>query len=217
MSAMVLHVAAADETCPQFRDAPGRWQAVADDMVMNGVPMSVRQLSSDKPPAELIAFYRQAWAQADQPAPVEYPLPPWQVIGVARGKCFYTFQVQAQGSGASGFLAISHARSGVRATPGGRFPMPSASELINDIVHRDIGKNGRTVFLRNGLSMEGNAVFYRDNLADQGWQLMAEKRVKTPRGPGIVLDLKRQLEQGQLTISRSDGQSYVLFHYMDRP
>jgi hypothetical protein len=95
--------------------------------------------------------------------------------------------------------------------------MPGGTDVINDIAHNDLGKTGRTLFLRNGLSLEGNAVFFRDNMTDQGWTVLAEKRVNTPRGPGIVLDLKRQLEQGQLTISRSDGHSYVLFHYMDRP
>jgi hypothetical protein len=139
------------------------------------------------------------------------------VIAVARGRCFYTFQVQPQGSGSTGLLAISHAPGGVRATPGGRFPMPQSTHVINDIAHNDVGKTGRTLLMQNDLSIEGNAVFYRDNMADQGWTVMGEQRVNTPRGPGIVLDLKRELEQGQLTISRSDGHSYVLFHYMDRP
>jgi hypothetical protein len=208
---------AATDACESFKDAPGRWQSVAESMVMNGVPMTVRQMTSDKRPAELIAFYRQAWTQAGQPSPLEYPVEPWQVVAVARGRCFYTFQVQAKGSGSTGFLAISHAPGPVRATPGGRFPMPGGTDVINDIAHNDLGKTGRTLFLRNGLSLEGNAVFFRDNMTDQGWTVLAEKRVNTPRGPGIVLDLKRQLEQGQLTISRSDGHSYVLFHYMDRP
>jgi hypothetical protein len=212
-----LTVFATDDACQQFKEAPGQWQSVAENMVMNGVPMTVRQMRSDKKLADLIAFYRGAWTQTGQPAPLEYPLAPWQVIAVARGKCFYTFQVQPQGSGATGLLAISHAPSGVKAAPSGRFPMPGGSNVINDIAHNDLGKTGRTVFLQNGLSLEGNAVFYRDNMVDQGWSVLAEKRVNTPRGPGIVLDLSRQLEQGQLTISRGDGRSYVLFHYMDRP
>lgn len=208
---------AADAPCEQFKDAPGQWQSVAESIVMNNVPMTIRQLSSDKRPTELLAFYRQAWARVGLPDPIEYPLGEWQVVAAARGRCFYTFQVKAQGNGSQGMLAISHAPGGAHVMPGGHFPMPGGSQVINDIAHDDVGKAGRTVFLSNGLSIEGNAVFYRDNMADQGWTVTGQQSVNTPRGPGVVLSLQRQLEQGQLTISRSDGHSFVLFHYMDKP
>ncbi|QDQ29034.1 hypothetical protein FNU76_23280 [Chitinimonas arctica] len=201
--------------CPEFAAPPeARLSLVAQRMLINGVPMAVMQIDSPQAPAALLAHYRRVWSAGGEVT--EYPVGAWQAIATARAHCFYTFQVKPAGRGASGFLSISDADNGSVRQPSA-FPMPGGSQLINDIQHEDAIRNGRTVFLSNALTMESNAIFYRNNLMAQGWNIATERRLNTKRGPGIVFDLQRPPNLAMLTISRSEGRTYVLFNYMDKP
>lgn len=201
--------------CPQFEPPSGaRLSWVSQNMMVNGIPMAILQVDSDRNPASMIAHYRTQWSQSGQVT--EYPVGAWQAIATARARCFYTFQTKPVGTGSTGFLSVSTALKKPAANPP-KFPMPANSQVITDIEHKDDFKNGRTVFLRNDLTLDSNAIFYRNNLADQGWTISAERKVNTKKGQGVVFDLQRERNLAMLTVSRSDGHTYVLFNYMDRP
>lgn len=201
--------------CPEFEAPKARLNWIAKDMLVSGVPMAILQVDSDQSPLSMIAHYKRVWAAGGGEV-TEYPVAGWQAVATARGQCFYTFQVKPVGTGSTGLLSVSQANTGPLRKPE-RFPMPSGSQVVNDIEHRDGIKNGRTVFLRNGLTMESNAIYYRNNLPSQGWKISMERRINTKNGPGIVFDMKRDKNLAMLTISRSEGQTNVLFNYMDRP
>jgi hypothetical protein len=204
---------AACDTFPPPEKTHAAW--VARDMVMNGVPMSVLQLDSGSAPALLLAHYRRLWQQGGQV--IEYPLEPWQVAATARARCFYTLQVRATPSGSTGLLAVSQPPTAAQAAPSTRFPMPSGSSVLSDIQHRDGIKNGRTVFLRNRLTLDSNASYYRNVLTAQGWTIERERSLNTPLGPSRIFDLARGAELAMLTVRRSEGYSHVLFNTIDRP
>jgi hypothetical protein len=219
--ALLPGVSVADElNCPAFpepQNAKVQW--VAPFMVYNGVPMSIKRFDSEQRPADILAFYRRAWGGGPpNTAPVENVVDPWQTIAVARGKCFYTVQVQAADKGSTGMLSITEAPLGPRARSSDQtLPMLSGSAIINDIEHRDDGKNARTVLLSNTFSPESNADFYRRTLGDQGWQAVSSYQMQTKKGPGITLVMKRGLAEASLVITRAGSQTTVLANMVDRP
>jgi len=206
--------------CPRFPEPEARLQWVAQYIVYNGVPMSIKHFDSELSPAQVLAFYRNAWrAGGAGPAAIEYTVAPWQTIAVARGKCFFTVQVQPAGSsGSTGLLSATEAPDGPRLiSHDADLPMMSGSTILNDIQHRDDGKNARTLLLTNGFSAQSNADFYRQTLADQGWRAVSGYEMTTARGPGITLVLKRGLAETSLVITHSDGKTTVLANMVDRP
>jgi len=206
--------------CPDFPEPQARLQWVAPYIVYNGVPMSIKRFDSKQQPADILAFYRQAWkAGAAGPAAVENKLDPWQTISVARGKCFFTVQVQAAGNnGSTGLLSTTRMPGGVRVTDSDKsLPMMAGSTVLNDIEHSDDGKNARTLLLTNGFSAEANADFYRQTLVDQGWRPVSGYQMTTRAGPGITLVMKRGLAETSLVITRNGGKTTVLANMVDKP
>lgn len=202
---------------PEPRAAKLEW--VAPYMVYNGVPMSIKSFDSDLKPDDILAFYRRAWSGGPAgTAPVENVVDPWQTIGVARGKCFYTVQVQSRtGNGSTGLLSVTEAPDKARVNSGQTLPMMAGSSILNDIEHRDDGKNARTILLSNTFSAESNADFYRQTLSDQGWRPVSSYQMTTKRGPGITIIMKRGLAEASLVISRAGSKTTVLANLVDQP
>ncbi|TCS37548.1 hypothetical protein EDC30_104352 [Paucimonas lemoignei] len=209
----------AELDCPFFAEPRARVQWVAQHMVYNGVPMSIKRFDSEQKPEAILAFYRQAWGNgAPATAPQEYMSGPWQTIAVVRGKCFFTVQVQAAGTGSTGLLSATQAPESARLVPDDKkLPMMSGSTVLNDIDHHDDGKAARTLLLSNGFSAEANADFYRQQLGGQGWKVISSYQMKTKKGPGITLVMKRGLAEASLVFTREGTQTMVLANLVDKP
>lgn len=213
-------VAAENLDCPDFPMPDTKVQWVAPYMIFNGVPMSVKRIDSDKKSVEdILNFYRRVWAsQTPSLKPVENTVAPWQTIAVVRGKCFFSVQVQAAGQGITGLLSATQPDSKPRVIAADKvLPMMTGSAVINDIEHRDDGKNARTLLFSNTFSAESNASFYRQNLADQGWQILSSYQMTTAQGPGITILLKRKLAETQIVITREGAKTMVLANMVDQP
>jgi hypothetical protein len=213
------HAAAESLDCPDFPQPQAKVQWVSPYMLFNGVPMSVKRFDSDLSAASVLAFYRRVWAGSGQAAPVENPVGVWQTISAMRGNCFFTVQVQAAGaSGSTGLLSATQQPDKTRVIASDmQLPMMSGSSIINDIAHRDDGKNARTLLLSNTFSAQANADFYRQNLTDQGWKMLNSYEMTTAKGPAITIVMKRDLAEANLVITRSAGNTLVLATMVDKP
>lgn len=212
------NLAAAELDCPHFPEPQARVEWVAPYMMYNGVPMSVKRFDSEQKPEAILAFYRQAWRGSGKQAPQENVVEPWQTIAAVRGKCFFTVQVQAAGSGSTGLLSATQEpdKPNVRSSDHA-LPMMSGSTVINDIEHRDDGKQARTLVLSNSFSAEANANFYRQQLGDQGWKAISSYQITTKKGPGITLVMKRGLAEASLVITRNGTNTVVLANMVNKP
>lgn len=208
--------------CPKFPEPKAKLEWVAPYMVYNGVPMSIKRFDSEQSAADILAFYRQAWKGGPAgSAPVENMVGPWQTIGVLRGKCFLSVQVQPAGAnstGSTGLLSMTESSDKARVIGEEKaLPMLSGSKVINDIEHRDDGKTARTVVLSNTFSAETNAGFYRQSFTDQGWQAISSYQMNTSKGPGITLVMKRGLAEASLVITNRGQHTTVLANLVDKP
>jgi hypothetical protein len=95
--------------------------------------------------------------------------------------------------------------------------MLTNSTVLNDIEHRDSGKTGRTIVLTNGFSPGANAEFYRQRLEGDGWRSISDSEMKTAKGPGIAMVMKRDLAELSLVITRKGQTTTVLANFLDNP
>lgn len=207
--------------CPEF-PIPYIGQAhwVAENMRMNGMPMQIKELTTEQTPQQVIAFYKQRWSDAP-PFFHEYEVGGMPAIATLRSGCFYTVQVMPYGRGAKALLGVSTKPEGGQVkAPGAGFPNMAGSTILNDIDHYDSGKTGRTIVLTNAYSPDANLNFYRRTMADDGWSAIMDRPVGGSKGISHVLVLKRGYHEASLTISpgkAGTSGTNVLATFVDRP
>jgi len=192
---------------------------VADNIDLNGLPMSIQRFDSGDDPGQILAFYRSAWAAAGKtPGPIEYEVGDFRVIATFRGGCFYTVQVKSSSGkkgGATGFLAVSSAPS--RNPVKSDVPVMTGTEILNDITHNDDGKTARTVLLTNSFSPGANATFYQNDFTGKGWQILSSKEMTTQKGRGSVTVFSKGLREVSVTSVREGPDTHVLLNFVDSP
>jgi hypothetical protein len=221
LAAASAQLAAQDRSpppCPEF-PVPhvGQLQWVAENIRMNGVPMQIKELTTDQTPQQIIAFYKRRWGDAP-PYFHEYEVAGMPVIATLRRGCFYTVQVQSHGRGAKALLGVTtKPEPGQAKTAGAGFPNMNGSKVINDIDHFDTGKTGRTILLTNSYSPDANLNFYRRVMADDGWTAVIDRPVEGNKGISHVLVMKRGYHEANLTITPGKAGTNVLATFVDKP
>lgn len=185
---------------------------VGDENQALGMQLSIRRFETDSAPEQVLAFYRKLW----KGRVAESEMSPWRMIGRLVDDRYQNVQVQAaSGGGSWGYLSISDLPEQARKkryapdAMGGQFPRMSGSRVLDDQHSRDPGKEGQTLLLVNGFSVNSNASFYRQHYQGQGWRLVLDEAVATRR-EGQVLAFTRTGERLILAINRSEEQTQVV-------
>ena len=161
---------------PRFPSPPDSTVGkLAESMIVNGLPMQIRQFTSNNSVNQILDYYRQYWPKGteEKPGYTETDiLTPWIIITRVEDGYLMTVQVTENGDrGSRGLLGMSKLPDPEQELPtlGEQFPKMRGSTVFNDIHSKDIGKQGRTIQLSNKYSVQSNANFYRDHYTNQGW------------------------------------------------
>jgi hypothetical protein len=217
-SIVYFGVTFAAPSCPSFpTPQSSRVVVVAQDMVVNGVPMSASELHSKQSPADVARFYRGEWESRSQRV-LETMDGDWRTLATKDGQCFFTAQIKAGvGSGTYALLGTTQLITGTAKARGEGFPKLSGSTVYNDILSKDLGKTGRTLLMANKFSVDANASFYRNAMSGEGWVAVSDRRGKTEGGSRLVQIWRRGLEEANLVIGASADQTSVVVNIVDRP
>ena len=205
-------------SCASFLTPPNsRVVVVAQNMVVNGVPMSANELHSKQTPSDVIRFYRSEWESRSQRV-LETNEGEWRTLATKDGNCFFTAQIKAGvDAGTYALLGVTQLVTGTPKARGEGFPKLGGSTVYNDIVSKDMGKTGRTLLMANKFSVDANASFYRNAMSSDGWVSISDRRGKTEGGARLVQIWRRGLEEANLVISTSADQTSVVVNIVDRP
>lgn len=210
----LLMAAPATADSPDF-PAPPRAQVswVSSNMVYNGRVMQVRTFNSRLPAERVLQYYRNLWQHGteDRPGFMESDaMQPWRIISRIDKDYMMTVQVMSKGNDSTGYLSASPLDDVFQETPelGGGFPMMQGSTVVNDIHTPDMGRKGRTLFITNEFSVNGNANYYRDHYDLRGWRVDMDKA----SSPGLqhVLAFSKGREKVNIVISRNQDRSFVV-------
>jgi len=151
---------------------------LGDELVVNGIPMEIRQFATSRSLQDVVEFYVDLWEGNDKKQPdygITQALPPWTIVTHVEDDYLLTVQVASDGKrGASGYLAISPLLPKNQPRLGKGFPMMRGSLVINEVFSKDSGKKGRTLTFRNSNSLQSNVNFYRHHYKNKGWALEME-------------------------------------------
>ncbi len=156
---------------------------LGEDMIVNGIPMHIRQFTSKNSVESILDFYRNYWPKGteEKPGYTETDiLTPWKIMTRVENGYLMTVQVTEDGdNGSRGMLSMSELpdRDERLPEPGKNFPKMRGSTVINDVQSKDIGKSGRTIQLSNTYSVQTNANFYRNYYMNHGWNIDLDKAI----------------------------------------
>ncbi len=185
---------------------------LGNKMIVNGIPMQIRQFSSNRSLQEVIDFYIALWEEdTDGRLPgysISTALPPWTIISRIEEEYILTVQVASdRKQRASGYLSMSPIDPAQRTKPGKDFPRMKGSMILNDTVSEDSGKNGRNVLLQNSNSLKSNANFYRNHYRRLGWEEITE--IPPHSGKQQVLQFRRSNNHVTLVLKEQAGATIV--------
>jgi hypothetical protein len=215
--AMCLLVAAfaasAKTDFPAPKDA--KVDIVGEDMVLNGITMSAWELRSQRPPENVLAFYRSFWAQGTngQPGFTEQTLGDWRIVTHIDQQDGLVYTVQAQPA-IGGTLALLGVSNLLRGTPtsatdlAADLPKIAGSQVQNDLVAQDLGIHSRTIVLSNTHSVQQNLDFYIDHFKRKGWKIEHGLAID-PNSAGALTVIDGG-SRWNMTFSRQSGATHMV-------
>lgn len=203
--------AAAGEDFPAPPRAQVEW--VSSNMVYNNRTMQVRTFKSRLPAERVLEYYRNLWQDGfkGRPGYTETDtMQPWRIISRITDDHLLTVQVMSMGNDSKGYLSASPLGEIFdEGEPLGQdFPMMQGSKVINDIKTPDAGRDGRTLFLSNDFSVNGNANYYRDHYDLRGWKIDMDQAPST--GDQHVLAFSKGRKKINIVITRKQDRSFVV-------
>jgi hypothetical protein len=182
---------------------------VAKRIVFNGLDMRAEVFATAKSPADVVAFYKDLW----KGQVVVNPSGEGQVIGHKQGDYYITVQVSRSGAGSKGNIGIVDVESAPHDFKRGKgLPRPMGSTVFNDIGYPDDPTPARTVAMRNRLSPQQNATYFRERLGADGWKPADANQCS---GDACVLRYERGESKMTLVMTPLAGQSQVTINLLN--
>ncbi|ADU39094.1 hypothetical protein [Variovorax paradoxus] len=195
---------------PSPSGAKNYW--VAQYMEHNTIPMQIRGFESAESMQEISRYYEKWFA--DKTGYGVSSVGESRVLGARLGVYQVTVQLRAVPSGTVGRLvaAVIYEEGGGSAEEraervGKGFPRPPGSLVISDTLSYDEGQRNRTIMVTNGVSVETNALYLREQMIRLGWTLLQDRTVEG--GERSALVFRRGAEEMVVTIARRDD-AYIV-------
>lgn len=188
--------------------------AVAEKLIVNGIPSTVHHFQAQRSLEEVLMFYRSHWAGdgTGTPGYREAEVPPWHVISRLEGRHLLVVQAKKAADVSEGYLAITDLQEiDVKHELGSKIPRLQGSEVVNDLTSIDPGSKGRTVMLFNGFSVARNSDYYREHYLGRGWGKVVDQETDDAR----VLVFGSDGRQAHLVISPSGARTQVVMNLVD--
>jgi hypothetical protein len=154
--------------CPQQLPKGLSAAAVADDVVVDGLAVSILQVRGRESAAALLERLEKEWQDAGF-AVRRNNAAGWSVLAALSDKCLTTLQLVDRG-GAFGYLAMNGLGKVLHARTAARLPLPPGATELSRVVSNDDGRHATTLALTSSQSIDSLNVFYMQRLNDEGWQ-----------------------------------------------
>ncbi|MDQ7998952.1 MAG: hypothetical protein REU00_03650 [Pseudomonadota bacterium] len=198
---------------PSPRGASSYW--VAPHIVHNTIPMRIFAFEA-RESLELTRRFYDQWFADKRDASITR-MDGVDILGARLGDFHVSVELRrgAGDRGATGRVTTAlvynaDAPSGAERVErlGQGFPRPVGSDVLSDTVSYDSDRRNRTLTIRNGMSVETNALYLREQLILQGWTVIQDKTVRGGLHSSLVF--RKAGEELVVNIGMRDGDCYVV-------
>ncbi len=188
---------------------------IAEYIEQNTIPMQIRGIES-KESLEAVSRYYEKWL-ADKVGFGVSNIGPVRVIGARLGVYQVTVQLRARPEGTTGRLVAAVIYDEMKSAEsmqeraeriGKGFPRPAGSQVISDTISYDSGQRNRTIMVTNGVSVETNALYLREQMIRLGWSLLQDRTIEGGQRSALVF--RRGSEEMVVTISKRDDGYFIV-------
>lgn len=181
---------------------------LGQSMRVNGNDVIVRTFETKESTPDVVNFYRDEWGEERNSEPgftVTNFKEPWILITRIEDGYLMTVQVRPTANeGTEGLLGLSKLPERRRPPKLGEgFPTMGDSQVLNEVVSKDPGQSGRTMWLKNDHDLRTNVDFYRDQYSNAGWAFDIDRSIG---GIMHVLALRKGRKRVNLVLSESKKQ-----------
>lgn len=182
--------------------------SIAEHMTLNGLPIRLNGFVANRPPAELVAYFRRSIGEPQ----VENRLGPQTILGQARGRFYISIHIKPHGAGAQGTIAVSDLQAANDSREAsdrdrerwlGR--LPASTKLVSLTQATDGAKRSLHLVFTNHHDQATNAGHLRDLLRSEGLHVDVDNPVRAGSSAGAYF-FSGPGKDAVATISRSgDG------------
>lgn len=201
-------LAAPAAACPQQVPAGLSAVTVGEDVVVNGLQVSILQVEGKGQALALLDKLERAWR--DQHYDVKRSeTAGWQVLSALSERCLTTLQLIDR-NGVSGYLAVNRLKPG--AAPA-EVPVPRGATVLSSVGSNDSGRKGSTLAATSSWTLQQLQEFYMRSLHEGKWgAVSAEVTLGRDKQPNVVIvSGQRGNEQVRVVLWR-DGLSQIVIN-----
>lgn len=200
--------------CPQTLPPGLQAESVGEQMVVNGLPMQIRQVTAKGTPEEVLERVERAWKDEGHEVK-HHRAGEWQVISAHTPECLATLQLMAR-QGSFGYFGIGEPtreqawlpkRLGIK--------LPGNIQLGSSVDSTDSGRKGLTVSFSTKRTVEDIDAYFMRHLNALGWQAVSSHELRGERRARVLSGQKGR-ERIQLVLW-NDGLTRALLNLSEMP
>lgn len=165
----LLAVGSAQATSLVMPELEATW--IAQDMTLNGLPVSMRALKGSVPASRVLAYYRKRWGKRL----LQRRDRGWHLLAAEEGGKFVSLRLRPVGGGVEGVLTVSPKPDEHVGSVASDFPVPNGLTRLSRQTFNDRGVRGENLTLMSPRSVAFEREAFTSRLLAEGWRVDYER------------------------------------------
>lgn len=152
--------------CPQKVPSGLSATTVGEDVVVDGLPVSILLVQGREPMGELLARMEKQWIDAGYKVK-RNNASGWEVLSALSDRCLTTLQLTERG-GSFGYMAVNNMKKAARVSRSD-MPVPPGARIKSTVDSNDDGRRGTIMSLAASMPLMAANEFYMRRLTEEKW------------------------------------------------
>jgi len=197
--------------CPKDVPAGLRAEAVGEEIVANGLPMTIRQVTSKESSADLLDRIAKEWTDAKYQVKRQR-VGTWDMVSARSEGCNTTLQL-ADRNGAYGYFGVSQPQKQTDWLPRHMsVRLPGNIQLNSTVASTDSGRRALTVSFSTKRAVSDINDYFLSSLSESGWQAVSSHEIRNQKSESArIVSAQKGREQVSIVLW-SDGLTRALMN-----
>ena len=177
-------IASACNACPTAVPNGLRFEPVGEQLVVNGLPLTIRQVTAEQSRAEVLERVEQEWIEAKWDVRRSRS-GDWDIVSARSASCLATLQLVDR-KGAFGLFGVSRAPSRAESVAAARqsVRLPGGVVVDSSVASVDGSRRGTTIAFSSKRSADDIDAYFVTQLDKDGWQAVSSHQVRSGSSSG---------------------------------